>query len=738
MTPSASSPGNGKVKVSNLPLLFVNGQPTSLECMNLEELQRFFRFMLKCEMYLAEAPNLDDMLDQPAWWPPDLAFSETILTQRHHRGKLSIQLRDAIKRCYKYHNCSCLIDFSRRVIAYTGGVYNIEVVDNMNGTRSLIKKPDNKLLVTFRAENQDYDRSVGRQEARKLFSAKTPMKLSDTRRLAEILCENSSDPGLARVEEEVYLCDHCDLDFNSLPDLMLHEKMCGKSVEEEQEKEEENRRAALSSVTDTTTAYSTTSTTATSGSGQRSKYEEQFFDYLRLGRPGRKAPAGKKQTKGRTPRAVSYEKFVDIPLSSPLGIFIIHSSRLGLNQQNSTLRGYKSQAEYVAEVEARCPGTIKTLRYTNAFHTTRDKFILTYRRQLGLWCHLYSFTVRERLARLKDIQNGLSLRAFRLWKRTAAKKSIVRLKRLPVNIVEIAHLNQNIIQVSRLGQVLPPEEMGDHPVAGSQERSLRSFLNGFSYPRQRIQTDVVSANTVLPEVECGRPAATNAAAGRLQYISAPARLPEPHLGRAGVPIPPGQLPLPRLSSLPGPYLGSSSLPSPPGLQLGSDKQPTTPVAWARAENVLQTVITLSDSDEEPDSEGNQRQSWHGNTTISTYRPAGGERAAAPANPSAEFRPGPNHPQKPNQRPQQQHYSASHYQTINVSLEPAALDYKKICRLGTSSDQLHHQPTSRRRPDTSIKPAAVFYRLSTMEQQEFVGNTAVQMEVEYVEILSDED
>jgi hypothetical protein len=29
-----------------------------------------------------------------------------------------------------------------------------QVVDNVNGTRSLVKMPDSKLLVTFRSENQ--------------------------------------------------------------------------------------------------------------------------------------------------------------------------------------------------------------------------------------------------------------------------------------------------------------------------------------------------------------------------------------------------------------------------------------------------------------------------------------------------------------------------------------------------------------------------------------------------------
>jgi hypothetical protein len=43
------------------------------------------RFVIKCEMNLTVNPNLDQ-IDQPAWWPPDLPFTEATLLQRQHRG----------------------------------------------------------------------------------------------------------------------------------------------------------------------------------------------------------------------------------------------------------------------------------------------------------------------------------------------------------------------------------------------------------------------------------------------------------------------------------------------------------------------------------------------------------------------------------------------------------------------------------------------------------------------------
>ena len=53
-----------------------------------------------------------------------------------------------------------LLEFCRKLISFTGGIENLQVVDNRDGTRSLLNRSNKKLLVTFRAENQDYDKEV--------------------------------------------------------------------------------------------------------------------------------------------------------------------------------------------------------------------------------------------------------------------------------------------------------------------------------------------------------------------------------------------------------------------------------------------------------------------------------------------------------------------------------------------------------------------------------------------------
>ena len=47
-----------------------------------------------------------------------------------------------------------LLEFCRKLITFTGGIENLQVIDNRDGTRSLLNRISKKLLVTFRAENQ--------------------------------------------------------------------------------------------------------------------------------------------------------------------------------------------------------------------------------------------------------------------------------------------------------------------------------------------------------------------------------------------------------------------------------------------------------------------------------------------------------------------------------------------------------------------------------------------------------
>jgi hypothetical protein len=55
---------------SNLPILFANGYPTSLQKMSCEQLERFIPFLLKC----ARDGSDEDEATAPPWWPTNFEY----------------------------------------------------------------------------------------------------------------------------------------------------------------------------------------------------------------------------------------------------------------------------------------------------------------------------------------------------------------------------------------------------------------------------------------------------------------------------------------------------------------------------------------------------------------------------------------------------------------------------------------------------------------------------------------
>ena len=146
---------------------------------------------------------------------------------------------------------------------------------------------------------------------------------------------------------------------------------------------------------------------------------DPLLAHLKLRRVGGPAPAHRKLKESQRPRAANYEKFMSIEVSSPLGRYIVQSSGLTVDQANPAVRGYRSLQEYVREVEARCPGTVKALRNTNAYMDIRGKWATSWRggrRRVGLWSHTYCFTQLQREAKARVMKAGLTDRAMALFR----------------------------------------------------------------------------------------------------------------------------------------------------------------------------------------------------------------------------------------------------------------------------------------------------------------------------------
>ena len=233
----------------------------------------------------------------------------------------------------------------------------------------------------------------------------SPRKNPDSSRLRQLLSnspsDNTSDPSLTKCVD-VYLCDNCDKDFDSLQDLINHERGCGKKEVITLEEGVTPQEAFLAS-------------------------------NFKLCSIGGNPPLLRKLKVGQRPKASSYDKFMDIELSSPLGKYIVSSSKLGLDAQNPASRGFKSVEEYIREVEQRCPGTSRAFKSCNATFDVKQKWLSTFRgsrKKSTQWVHLYCFTTAQMEKRMRELRCGLTDEAMRLLKKCKKKKAKLKLKRL--------------------------------------------------------------------------------------------------------------------------------------------------------------------------------------------------------------------------------------------------------------------------------------------------------------------
>ena len=76
--------GTKETMISNLPLLFANGYPTSLEKITEKQLETFIPFMVQCSYGKINTGNQE--LVEPNWWPEDINFEKPFGKPRHFKG----------------------------------------------------------------------------------------------------------------------------------------------------------------------------------------------------------------------------------------------------------------------------------------------------------------------------------------------------------------------------------------------------------------------------------------------------------------------------------------------------------------------------------------------------------------------------------------------------------------------------------------------------------------------------
>ncbi|CAK9819965.1 DNA-binding protein Ewg [Anthophora plagiata] len=200
--------------VSNLPLLFANGHPTSLETITVTQLERFVTFMVQCSL----DHDTNESMTEPRWWPKEVKFSNPLIRPKRINDNWTANLKKLVFRCYTYHRSEYLLRFCSYLARYPKE--DLEYVNNWDSTTSLYHKTTGKLLVTFRNENMNYDRRY-ESPRKKLLSCSGVTSCYSNKSKQE-----HSNMMVQPSTGDIYLCDNCDAEFIGLEKMKEHERVC--------------------------------------------------------------------------------------------------------------------------------------------------------------------------------------------------------------------------------------------------------------------------------------------------------------------------------------------------------------------------------------------------------------------------------------------------------------------------------------------------------------------------------
>lgn len=146
---------------SNLPLLFANSRPTTLDRMTEAQLEKFVSFMTQCSFIQKDSAWRKDviMASKPKWWPHQIPF-KIPLDSGYPSGFVSrkAMLKTLVCCCYTFYNCEFLLKFSSELAEMEPE--SLCYVPNGNGNITLIYTIQGALLVKCRNENLTYDRGL--------------------------------------------------------------------------------------------------------------------------------------------------------------------------------------------------------------------------------------------------------------------------------------------------------------------------------------------------------------------------------------------------------------------------------------------------------------------------------------------------------------------------------------------------------------------------------------------------
>lgn len=391
------------VMVSNLPLLFARGTPTSLHRMSLVELEVFVPFMVRCSVG-EERPVPWSQLPRPSWWPRKLPFR---MPTTNNTSATVAALVSVVERCYTYHGCEYLLQFCASLTAQmpsSGYRFN----DNRDGTTSMYHGCTGKLLVTFRNENRDYDKYCheGRSIQKKLLLS--PSTHNERRG------SNGTTAMFQPPIRDIYLCDKCENEFYSLREVQTHERQCRGDTPASPAVPSPEPEPADEDLEPT---------------GQ-----VPFLAYLNL-QPAEHTGikpymSPRKRNAISPPRKLfgpTYPRYDSISLSSPLGKFLL---------ANSKFRNKYQATQHLVMKYERNLRTTQNAENISSRERCMNRWIVVWRprKEEQPWVHKYCFTNAQKQERKSAIETGLDRRSRDLLRK--CRPCRIKIKRLQKNLLD--------------------------------------------------------------------------------------------------------------------------------------------------------------------------------------------------------------------------------------------------------------------------------------------------------------
>ncbi|XP_021922456.1 uncharacterized protein LOC110831127 isoform X3 [Zootermopsis nevadensis] len=439
-----------EMMISNLPLLFANGYPTCLEKFTLKQLEKFVPFMLRCSL----GQNCLDTYTAPKWWPRDLPFS---VFAKKPAGmddtRWFTTLKGMVCRCYTYHGCEFMLRFCTELSKCPSSAYVF--VNSPDGTTSLFSKDTGRLVVTFRKENRDYDKEVERNSHRWL----APKGCS----------QNASHLKVQPPVFDIYLCDSCDGEFDSLKEVQEHEKTCGKrQISQEAALEEQPQQ----------------------------HNQDSFMYYFGLNSvnseyvPRAMSPMKKISCKGRYPAGVTFTRCCGVPFSSPLGIVIQKKSRVAASNPQVLL----DRMERYCVTKSLSPSCRVEDKVQESIEWPITWKPPNQKKAQNTWIHHYCFTVKESLEKMnRKSSGGLNKRSQKLL--SMCRDVRVVLVRLTED--DIAELSTKVLTP----ELVPRDSESTFQLSALLSNTMCAYNTSSNIKNHYPESFVLSPQAVIPVID---------------------------------------------------------------------------------------------------------------------------------------------------------------------------------------------------------------------------------------------